>query len=95
MQIKFLPSTKADLRWFKRYYSEVFPAGRAKADQQFRGLLVLLKNQPLVGQEHEDHPGVFEYVLPRVPFTVMYRIKGEAIEIMRLYDQRSAFANER
>jgi plasmid stabilization system protein ParE len=95
MQIKFLDETKADLRWFKQYYSQVFPAGRTKADQQFRALLILLKSEPHVGRQEEEWPGVFEYVIPGIPFTVLYRIKDETIEIMRLYDQRSEFSNER
>ncbi|MEP5757789.1 MAG: type II toxin-antitoxin system RelE/ParE family toxin [Litoreibacter sp.] len=94
MQTKFLDGTKADLRWFKQYYSQVFPAGRTKADQQYRALLIFLKSQPYIGRPNEEWPGVFEYVLPRIPFTVLYRINDETIEIMRLYHQRSEFSNE-
>ncbi|WP_281990722.1 type II toxin-antitoxin system RelE/ParE family toxin [Sulfitobacter geojensis] len=95
MQIKFLDETKADLRWFKQYYSQVFPAGRTKADQQYRSLLILLKSQPSVGHLDEEWPGVFEYALPGIPFTVLYRFNDQTIEIMRLYDQRSEFSNNR
>ena len=94
MQIKFLADAKADLRWFKQYYSRVFPAGRSKADQQYRALLMLLKSQPRAGHQDGDFPGVFEYVVPGIPFTVLYRINDDAIEIMRLYDQRSEFSND-
>ena len=95
MQIKFLAESKADLRWFKQYYSRVFLAGRTKADQQYRSLLILLKSQPRAGHQDNNYPGVFEYNLPGIPFTVLYRIKDEAIEIMRLYDQRGEFSNDR
>lgn len=95
MQIKFLPTTTADLRWFKRYYVDVFPAGRPKANQQYRALLRLLKTDPRIGHPDDDQPGVYEYAIPGIPFTVLYRIKNEAVEIMRLYDQRSEFSNQR
>jgi plasmid stabilization system protein ParE len=95
MQIKFLAEAKADLRWFKQYYSRVFPAGRRKADQQYRALLILLKSQPRVGHQDDDYPGVFEYIVPGIPFTVLYRLKDEAIEVLRLYDQRGEFSNDR
>ena len=95
MQIKFLREARADLRWFKRYYTQVFPAGQAKADQQYRTLLILLKSQPRIGHEVEDLPNVFEYVLPGIPFTVLYRITEDAVEILRLYDQRGEFSNDR
>lgn len=94
MQIKFLAQATVDLRWFKQYYARVFPAGRPKADQQYRALLVLLKSQPRAGHPVDDFPEVLEYALPGIPFTVLYRIKDDTIEIMRLYDQRGEFSNE-
>lgn len=95
MQIQFLAEAIADLRWFKRYYTSVFPEGRSNANRQYRALLALLKNQPKVGHPSEYAVDVFEYHIPRIPFTVLYRIKGAVIEIMRIYDQRSEFSNER
>ncbi|WP_417264576.1 type II toxin-antitoxin system RelE/ParE family toxin [Celeribacter sp.] len=95
MQIRFLEEARQDLRWFKQYYMRVFPAGRSKADRQYQALLVLLKTQPKIGHGVEDVPGVFEYVVPGIPFTVLYRLNGEVVEILRLYDQRNRFSNER
>ena len=94
MNIVFLASTRADLRWFKRYYSRVFPEGRSNADRQFKAFLDLLKANPGIGHPYEAESGVREYSLPRVPFTVLYRVKSDRIEVLRVYDQRSAFANE-
>lgn len=95
MQIIFLAEAKTDLRWFNRYYTRVFPEGKTKADKQYRALLTLLRTQPKVGNSVDDLPGVFEYVITGIPFTALYRLKGETIEIMRIYDQRSGFSNDR
>ncbi len=43
----------------------------------------------------DEWPDVFEYALPWIPFTVLYRINDQTIEIMRLYGQRSKFLNNR
>lgn len=94
MNIVFLASTRADLRWFKRYYTRVFPEGRSNADRQFKTFLDILKANPGIGHPYEPEPEVREYSLPRVPFTVLYRVKSDRIEVLRVYDQRSAFSNE-
>jgi plasmid stabilization system protein ParE len=95
MKIIFLAGAKADLRWFKRYYMQVFPEGRVNADQQYGTFLRLLSSSPMVGEKVEGMPEVREYPIRRTPFTVLYRVKAEHIEILRVFDQRSGFANER
>ena len=94
MQITFLASAKPDLRWFKHYYMRVFPAGRTKADKQYRAILILLRDQPRIGHSAEKFPDALEYAIPGIPFTVLYRINCDTVEIMRLYDQCSEFSNQ-
>jgi len=94
MNIHILASAKADLRWFKRYYMQVFPAGRENADHQFRALLALLKSNPDVGERVDAFPGVREFPIRRTPFSVLYRVQPKHIEILRVFDQRSDFANQ-
>lgn len=94
MKILLLASAKADLRWFKRYYMQVFPSGRENADQQYRALLQLLRSNPDVGERVEGGASLREFPIWRTPFSVLYRVKPEHIEILRVYDQRSQFANE-
>ena len=93
MQIIFLAQTKADLRWFKRYYTQTFPAGRENANRQYRAFLKLLSERPTIGHPTEDGEGVREYSIPRTPFSALYRVFEDRIEIMRIYDQRSEFSN--
>ena len=95
MNIIFLETAKYDLRWFKQYYTRVFPEGRSNADRQYRAFLQLLKANPGIGHPDEWELGLMEYHIPRIPFTVLYRVKSEHIEILRLYDQRSDFSNRR
>ncbi len=95
MKIVFLASAKPDLRWFKRYYMAVFPEGRRNADQQYHVLLGLLKSSPMIGEPADDFRDAREHPIKNTPFTVIYRIQPEHIEILRLLDQRSGYSNER
>jgi len=86
MKIVFLEETKADLRWFKRYYTKRFPEGQENATRQYRAFLLLIKERPNIGHPAEDGAGVREYPIPNTPFTVLHRVRGENIEIMRIYE---------
>jgi len=93
MKIIFLETAKYDLRWFKQYYARTFPEGRNNANRQYRAFLQTLKENPGIGHSDEWEMGLLEYHIPRIPFTVLYRVRSENIEILRLYDQRSDFSN--
>ena len=93
MKIVFLEATKADLRWFKRYYTKAFPEGRPNANAQYRAFLRLLKERPTIGHPAEDGEGVREYSIPRTPFCALYRVVEDRIEVIRVYDSRSEFSN--
>lgn len=95
MKIIFLPSSKADLRWFKRYYISVFPEGRRNADQQYQALLRILKATPMVGHPAHGFANAREFPIQRTPFTVIYRVEADRNDILRVLDQRSAYSNER
>ena len=95
MNIVFLASAAPDLRWFQRYYMTVFPEGRRKADQQFQTLQKLLLTHPNIGERVEDFPNAREFPIQRTPFSVIYRVQGDRIEVLCVLDQRSGYANDR
>ena len=89
MKIVFLASSHSDLRWFKRYYVSVFPQGRNKADKRYLAVLSVLRQNPLVGHPSEKVNGAREFHISRTPFSFLYRVTKEHIEIMRVIDGRS------
>lgn len=89
MEIVFLKSTIADLRWFKSYYMNVFPEGKAKAEAQFRNIQRVLKANPYIGHPSDDHEGLREHRVLRTPFTFLYRVKDGRVEILRVLDDRA------
>lgn len=90
MKIIYLALAKRDLRWFKSYYMQVFPQGREVADSQFLRSQKILKENPYIGHPSERVDGAREYYIPRTPFTFVYRVKDETIEVLRLLDGRSS-----
>ena len=89
MKIVFLASSHNDLRWLKRYYVSVFPQGQTKADKQFLTTLSVLRQNPLVGHPSEMINGAREFLISPTPFSFLYRVTKEHIEIMRVIDGRS------
>lgn len=88
MRIVFLASALRDIQWFRHYYQSVFPEGSAKARAQLKAIQTLLAANP-----HADHPSntglpLRELSIPRTPFTLVYRVTEQQIEILRLWDTR-------
>ncbi|MCQ0988522.1 type II toxin-antitoxin system RelE/ParE family toxin [Jiella marina] len=87
MKIVFLEQAVADLVWFKRYYQEVFQSGAIGAARHYRRSMDLLAVHPMAGREVEG--GVREWPIRRTPFCVIYRLKSERIEVLRIWDKRA------
>ena len=72
-----------------------FPEGRRNADQQFHAFQRLLLSNPFIGEAVADIPEARAFPIQKTPFTVIYRVKDDRIEVLRVLDQRSGYANER
>ncbi|WAP70334.1 type II toxin-antitoxin system RelE/ParE family toxin [Jiella pelagia] len=92
MNIVFLPRARADLGWFRRYYEQIFPDGALKARDQFQKTLQTLRDHPLAGRKGEENTR--EFVLGRTPFILIYVVREDRIEIIRVWDQRAERSSE-
>ncbi|WP_269140747.1 type II toxin-antitoxin system RelE/ParE family toxin [Oryzicola mucosus] len=88
MKVVFLPSSSKSVRWFSRDYRSVFPEGRGKARARMRRALELISDNPQIGHVVEDAEQR-EFSIPKTPFPLIYRIAGEQIEILRVWDGRA------
>ena len=95
MKVRYLESARDDIVWFRAYYSRVFPAGNSAARIQLNRSLQLLKENPKAGRLADGFTDAFELVLTRTPFSIVYRVKGDELQILRLLDQRDEYSNER
>lgn len=87
MNIVFLETTKNDFIWLRDYYERIFPQGKKQAQQQFKSINKLLKENPLIGHQSE-HGNVLEFSIPNTPFAYIYRIKDKQIQVLRVWDER-------
>ena len=88
MRIVFRPRAAADLRWLRRYGARFFPHGREAGLRRFEAVQRLLRERPEAG-----HPtgvaDVREASIPLTPFTVLYRVRDQGIEVLRVRDERA------
>jgi len=92
MKLVYLPSTIADLEWMRTYNTRVFPSGLQKAQVQFRATEKLLLDHPHIGKV-TDYPDTYELVITRTPFSIIYRLSDDQIQILRIWDNRADRTN--
>ena len=88
MKLVFLPSTLSDLAWMRSYYMQVFPDGARRAAEQYRRASRIVRDNPRAGHPVEDIPNVREFSIPCTPFSFIYRLADDRIEVLRVWDQR-------
>ena len=72
----------------RTYYAHIFPDGAKRAAEQYRRACSVIIDNPLVGRPVEEMQGVREFSIPRTPFSFIYRVIDDRIEILRVWDQR-------
>ncbi|MCY0146289.1 hypothetical protein OEG84_00785 [Hoeflea sp. G2-23] len=92
MKLVFLPSTVPDLRWFKAFYVNVVSDGKARAGRQFLAIQALLKANPLIGHPSDKGNGAREHHMLKTPFTFVYRVREDRIEVLRVFDARAQWS---
>ena len=88
MRLTFGEYAKRDLRWFTAYYSNSFPEGRKGAERSLTIAVELLLANPYAGKTVDGKPAR-QFPVPRTPFISIYSIKGDSIEIIRVWDARA------
>jgi len=90
MRIVYLAQTARDIAWFRYYYRAVFPAGGNNARDQMKRMQSLLAANPQMGRLSDYQSKIREMPIPRTPFSLVYRVTPNQIEIMRIWDERQA-----
>lgn len=88
MKLVYLDSTRPDLAWYRVYYRSVFPEGSRNAATSYLKIIDLLTTNPYIGQPI-GQDGLRKLTIPRTPFALFYRVSGDVIEIVRVWDQRA------
>ena len=84
MKLVFLPSTRSDLLWMRTYCSRIFPDGARLAAEQYLRASGVIRDNPLAGHPVEGMAGVRKFPIPRTPFSFIYRVGDDRIEVLRV-----------
>jgi plasmid stabilization system protein ParE len=87
LELFVLRGAKADLHWFRLYYTEHFPEGMAKANVRFEKCVRLLCEHPNMGRP-AGKPPRRRFSVPDTPYTIVYQQRQNALEVVRVLDQR-------
>lgn len=88
MKTVYLASARDDLAWMRAYYTRVFSEGSARAAAHFRAAQRMLSANPELGRA-TDVASVRELPIARTPFSIVYRLQNERIEVLRIWDGRA------
>ena len=88
MKLVYLDPALDDLNWVRTYYERVFPEGAETASKHFSETEELLKafphaGRPITGVENRERR------VSNTPFNLVYRIREDRIEVVRVRDTRS------
>ena len=72
----------------RNYYAHIFPDGAKRAAEHYVRASDVIRDNPLVGRTVEEALGVRELSIPRTPFSFIYRVVDDRIEVLRIWDQR-------
>ena len=75
------------MAWWQQYYRVTFPPGKLTAYTHFQKTIGLLKQNAFLGRPVEDHD-IRLLNIPNTPFSLVYRLRGDTLEIVRVWDMR-------
>jgi plasmid stabilization system protein ParE len=87
MRVVYLDSALSDIQCWRHYYSRVFPEGRRNSGARIRKVVASLQANPYLGHP-TDETDVREFVIARTPFSILYRVRNDTLEVLRLWDNR-------
>ena len=88
MQIKFVETSAAGLRWMKHYYRQRPQLNREKAFNAFKIAQQNISSGMVGGHVYEDMENVYEYKIFGTAFSIIYTQRGEIIYVLDIRDQR-------
>ena len=89
MEVVHLATASKTCNGFVANYAEVFPEGRGHARAGLLKTEALIAENPFVGHVTGDDADVREFPVARTPFSFLYRVNNDRIEILRVFDQRA------
>ncbi len=87
MKVRYSPRAFADREAIFAYLDQRSPQGARNVKRAIVNAIRLLGPHPRMAPL-TDEPGVHELIVPRRPYKIYYRIKGEEVWIVHIRDAR-------
>ena len=87
MRLKWLSKARADLISIHGYIQTYNPAAAERISKEITRAALRLKTFPQLGRP-SDQLGVRLMQVPRLPYLLPYRVSGNVIEILAVFDER-------
>ena len=84
MRVKWLRTALANLNAEAEYISQDSPAAAARTVAAIVDAVELLKQHPALGRPGRV-PGTRELLVPDTPYIAPYRVRGDAVELLRVF----------
>lgn len=84
MTVRWTAGAVADLETISDYISEDKPDAALKTVRRIFARIEELRRFPLLGRKGRE-PGTRELIVASLPYIVAYRVRGEAIEVVRIH----------
>ena len=84
MRVKWLQAALANLEAAADYIAEDNPAAASRFVQEIFRVTELLARNPAMGRPGRV-PGTRELVIPNTPYILPYRVRANAVEILRVF----------
>lgn len=84
MRVEWLRKAVANLNAEAEYISQDSPTAAARTVAAIVDAVELLKSYPAMGRPGRV-PGTRELVVPGTPYIVPYRVRGDAVELLRVF----------
>jgi toxin ParE1/3/4 len=84
MRIRWTLAAAADLKSISEYLKEHHPHYRDQTMRKLYGTIHELKQWPGRGRPGRED-GTREILFPPTPYVAVYRVKEQAVEVMRIY----------
>lgn len=89
MKVVYSEKALQDMGWFRRYYATIFPEGKGNARDSLLRTEALIAENPYLGHPTDPGSEAREFPILRTPFILLYRVRPDRIEILRLLDLRA------
>ena len=84
MRVRWLKAALVNLNAEAEYITEDNPAAAGRVVQKILRAVDLLKKNPAIGRAGRV-AGTRELVVPGTPYIVPYRVRGEVLEVLRVF----------